>query len=136
MTEAAIERVASLRPFRLPGGDAAIKEPRRTALGILYEVCGARVTDCNGLASVAAFSAGELSGLRTMLERGVERALVQQCGTTVRCRCLFNRLRQSCGLRPAAMDLSLRLPASRRMKLITFRWWRARGRLFWIGPAD
>jgi hydrogenase maturation protein HypF len=29
-------RIAYLRPFRLPGGEAAIREPRRAALGLLY----------------------------------------------------------------------------------------------------
>ena len=33
-------RIAHLRQFRLPGGDAAIKEPRRSAVGVLYEVFG------------------------------------------------------------------------------------------------
>jgi len=33
-------RVATFRPFRLPGGERAIKEPRRTALGLLFEMLG------------------------------------------------------------------------------------------------
>lgn len=34
------ERVAHLAPFRLPGGELAIREPRRSALGVLYEIYG------------------------------------------------------------------------------------------------
>lgn len=35
-TKSGLERFASLRPFKLPGGEKAIKDPRRSALGMLY----------------------------------------------------------------------------------------------------
>ena len=69
VTDTSCERVAHLRPFRLPGGDAAVKEPRRTALGLLYEMFGEAAFAKTGLAPLQAFSPAELGPLKTMLAR-------------------------------------------------------------------
>ncbi len=39
-------RVGSFKPFRLPGGDAAIKESIRSSVGMLYEIFGDRLFEC------------------------------------------------------------------------------------------
>jgi len=69
VTDKNVERVAHLHPFRLPGGDQAVKEPRRVALGLLYEIFGDAVFGRKDLASVAAFSKAELTALKTMLAK-------------------------------------------------------------------
>jgi hydrogenase maturation protein HypF len=66
-----IERVAHLRPFQLPGGDAAIKEPRRSALSLLHELFGDRLSDQRDSRPLEAFSPAELNALTTMLARGL-----------------------------------------------------------------
>jgi len=65
------ERVACLRPFRLPGGEAAVREPRRCALSLLYETFGSGALGMDELASLRAFEPREKSPLATMLARGV-----------------------------------------------------------------
>lgn len=67
----AVRRVAHLRPFRLPGGDAAAREPRRTALALLYEAYGEAAFEWEDLPPVAAFEPRERRVLATMLGRGV-----------------------------------------------------------------
>jgi hydrogenase maturation protein HypF len=64
-------RVASLRQFRLPGSARAVKEPRRAALGLLYEILGDSVFSREDLFPVRAFTAREISVLARMLKQGI-----------------------------------------------------------------
>ena len=80
ITDHACERVAHLRPFRLPGGDRAAQEPRRAALGLLYECMGDAVFARPNPALAPAFSAIELAALRTMLQRRVNSPLTSSMG--------------------------------------------------------
>ncbi len=90
------ERVAHLRTFRLPGGDAAVKEPRRTALGVLWEHFGPEALEWEDLAPVAAFSSRERRLLRQMLERGVNSPVTSSAGR------LFDAVAALVGLRQKA----------------------------------
>jgi hydrogenase maturation protein HypF len=96
VTEAAWERVAALRPFRLPGGDQAIKEPRRAALGLLWEHLGAEALARADLAPIRVFSLVELDLLKTMLTRGVNAPLTSSVGR------LFDAVASLAGLRQIA----------------------------------
>ena len=65
------ERVGSLRPFRLPGGEAAVREPRRSALGMMRALMrsGEALPDDNP--ALNAFSNRERSLLWTLMDRGL-----------------------------------------------------------------
>ena len=69
VTDGGFERFAHFRTFALPGGEAAIREPRRCALGLLYELFGDEVFAMSHLPTIQAFSPAEKTGLRTMLAR-------------------------------------------------------------------
>jgi hydrogenase maturation protein HypF len=74
------KRVATLRSFRLPGGERAVKQPCRTAVGVLYEILGERVFDMVELSPVAAFGARERSVLNHMLVRNVNAPITTSVG--------------------------------------------------------
>ena len=106
----AVERVASLRPFRLPGSNAAVKEPRRAALGLLFELYGDAVWDRTDLAPVAAFSAAERPLLKTMLNRGLNSPKTSSLGRLFDAvASLLNRRQQMRFEGQAAMDLEFAL---------------------------
>jgi hydrogenase maturation protein HypF len=110
ITDKCVERIAHLRPFRLPGGDKAVKEPRRTALGLLYEIFGDKVWEKKKLAPLAAFSAAELATLKTMLARGVNSPLTSSAGRLFDAVASLINLRQQMRFEgQAAMELEFAL---------------------------
>jgi hydrogenase maturation protein HypF len=106
----AVARVASFRPFPLPGGDRAVREPRRAGLAVLHEVFGAGAWTMTDLPAVAAFDDQERQVLRTMIERGVNTPLTSSVGR------LFDSVASIAGVRQqvryegqAAMELEFAL---------------------------
>jgi hydrogenase maturation protein HypF len=102
--------VAHLRPFRLPGGDQAVREPRRAALGLLYEMLGHAAFTRSDLPAVAAFTQKQLAVLQTMLKKNLHAPLTSSAGR------LFDAVASLTGLRQkmhfegqAAMDLEFAL---------------------------
>jgi len=73
-------RVATLRRFPLPGGEQAVKEPRRSAIGMLYAVHGAELFDRDDLAPLRACSPEERRIIARMLARGLNSPLTSSVG--------------------------------------------------------
>jgi hydrogenase maturation protein HypF len=65
-------RVAHLRPFRLPGGDAAVKEPRRMALALLHGAgdAGEAVSRLRTTPAADSMADAELRVLERVLDTG------------------------------------------------------------------
>jgi len=64
-------RVAHLRPFALAGGEKAVTEPRRAAIGVLYELFGESAFGGTTLEALRSFSAAERKVLVRMLARNL-----------------------------------------------------------------
>jgi hydrogenase maturation protein HypF len=106
-------RVAHLRTFRLPGGEKAVREPRRVALGLLYEIFGAEAFDMLQLEAVRAFSSAELRILRGMLEKRLNSPLTSSAGRLFDAVSSLTGLRQVCSFEgQAAMELELAVGAA------------------------
>lgn len=73
-----LERVAHLAGFRLPGGEQAVKEPRRAALGLLSSIFGDDIPP--DLLPLQSFSPAELALLKTALRKGLNAPLTSSAG--------------------------------------------------------
>ncbi len=110
VSQHSFERIAHLRCFRLPGSEKAVREPRRSALGLVFEALGADALDQTDLAPVKAFPKEDRETMRAMMEAGLNAPLTSSAGR------LFDAVASLCDLRQvsryegqAAMELELAL---------------------------
>jgi hydrogenase maturation protein HypF len=106
ITQTGFERIAHLRTFQLPGGEKAVKEPRRVALSILHETFGDDLDECGDLAALRAFTPEERRVLDGMLERGLRSPRTSSAGRLFDAVASIIDLRQVCRFEgQAAMEL-------------------------------
>jgi len=85
---AEFRRVAHLRTFRLPGGDQAVREPRRSALGVLFEIFQDEAAEL----ARHWFTESELDTLLVLLSRSLHSPRSSSMGR------LFDAVAALCGL--------------------------------------
>ena len=88
-----VERFAHLRHFPLPGGEIAAREPRRCALGLLYEMEGEDAFKRTDLAPMHSFLESEMESLRTILKRKINTPMTSSMGR------LFDAVASLAGIR-------------------------------------
>jgi hydrogenase maturation protein HypF len=74
------KRVGHLRTFCLPGGEAAVKEPRRCALGMLHAMYGPALWVENAHPILELFTPAELKLLRQMLAKSLNSPVTSSMG--------------------------------------------------------
>lgn len=72
------QRAGHLYPFRLPGGEQAVKEPRRSALSLLYETIGEAAFESEIVAML--FSRQEQVILHQMMTKGLHSPITTSAG--------------------------------------------------------
>ncbi|MBV8378796.1 MAG: carbamoyltransferase HypF [Verrucomicrobia bacterium] len=90
---AVFRRVAHLHPFQLSGGEAAVWQPRRAALGVLFELGGDGAIQDPTLAPVQGLGTVELSLIRRMLAEASSASATTSAGR------LFDAVASLVGLR-------------------------------------
>lgn len=111
--EADFTRVASFRRFRLPGSTSAVKEPRRAAMGVLYEIFGTGAFG-EDLPPCRSFTKQDIHLLQQMLQKGIQSPWTSSVGR------LFDAVASLSGLRQvmnfegqAAMELEFAIASER-----------------------
>jgi hydrogenase maturation protein HypF len=101
-----VSRVAHLRTFPLPGGERAVREPRRSALGVLLEMAGDRIPELAALPTIEAFNSQELDSLTSQAIQTVNAPRTSSAGRLFDAVASLIGLRHRCSFEgQAAMDL-------------------------------
>lgn len=94
--ESGFTRVAHLRTFPLPGGELAVREPRRSAFGLLFEAFGEAQFDAVDLKIMKELSLQERGVIKQSLIRHINCPLTSSAGR------LFDAVAAIIGLRSTA----------------------------------
>ncbi len=89
---AEVHRVAHLRRFRLPGGDAVAREPRRSALSLIWSLHGPAAMSGRTLAPLESLGEASVSMIARMLDRGLNAPITTSAGR------LMDGIASLCGL--------------------------------------
>jgi hydrogenase maturation protein HypF len=73
-------RIAHLNLFPLPGGEQAVKEPRRSALGLLFGLCDGNWQEFKDLPCVKAFDPHELIIIQRMIKQNINTPMTSSMG--------------------------------------------------------
>ena len=113
VTHAGFRRVAHLRPFLLPGNAKAVREPRRVALAILYEIFGDRAFTLD-IPALRAFTPAELGPLQAMLHQRLNTPTTTSVGRLFDAFASLLNLRQVASFEgQAAMELEFALTGAK-----------------------
>ncbi len=100
------ERIGHLRTFPLPGGDAAAREPRRAALGLLYELGGPEMLLREDIAPLRDLKPEQSRILRQMLQKEMQTPHTSSVGRLFDAVAALLDVRQDCTYEgQAAMEL-------------------------------
>ncbi len=74
------ERAGHLLPFRIPGSETAIHQPKRTALGLLSMLSDADLNIFKDLYPVQLFTEKEIENIKKMLTKGLQSPMTSSMG--------------------------------------------------------
>ena len=77
---AGFQRAAAFRAFPLPGGEQAVREPRRSALGVMHTILGDGLLENHDLPFMTTFGKTEFAVLRQMLRRRLNSPMTTSAG--------------------------------------------------------
>jgi hydrogenase maturation protein HypF len=104
--ETSFKRFASFRQFKLPGSDRAVKEPRRSAVGVLYEIFGESLFTSDSIAMLQSFKPAEITIIHQMLAKNVNAPITSSVGRLFDAVASIARVRQTVRFEgQAAMEL-------------------------------
>ncbi|MGA7931957.1 MAG: carbamoyltransferase HypF, partial [Kovacikia sp.] len=96
ITDTSFQRVAHLHSFPLPGGSKAVREPRRSALGLLYQTFNNQIFEMGIFDYTNTFSSQELKALKAMLNNSLNTPMTSSAGR------LFDAIAAILGLRQSS----------------------------------